>query len=454
MIPLVRLCALSLLFAASAPLPSQSGTPGCIPFVTDPSRMTLVQKVQLSGGDRMAAVVDLRRAGSRNLGEFLSEGGSLVVVDAQGGTLGIANRDTLDSVALDSKVSVLEMSSTALDQVNPLALPPQPANQSDIKLGEIPDSPVPSPQPGLPDGLDLELIKRLKTNPYGLEIGGFDGTVAPSIAIGPFNGTPAVPGQSTLPIQPASAKDRALAATVAIYFRDKAEPGKIESCNGVQIGPGLILTNLHCATRRHTGHVVHFGSLHIQPDNLLPGTPVSGSVRCPATIVSPDPGQGQRLDFALLRVSGTVPAPYSSAIMSLDDGTGIGVPGNGGQAQDDLSATQVQYWLAGATGGASVQYQKYLMQPPNCAIKRTDGLAPKDSYYCNPKNIEPSDGIDHRGVGHVCDAERGSSGSPLFDPAFGKVLALHRGGGRYFLAQNCAVPASAIRGELQAWGQL
>ncbi len=146
----------------------------------------------------------------------------------------------------------------------------------------------------------IRYLQSSGTNPYGMEIGDSDGVPAPAVIIGPNVGVRApisLPGTG-LPT-PLTPEARALNATVAIYFRNRDNPAKITTCNGTQVGPGLILTNLHCASQRHVGHVVHFGPLHLQPDDLLPGAPVSGSVRCRATVVSPYPQQGPRLDFAL-----------------------------------------------------------------------------------------------------------------------------------------------------------
>lgn len=461
MTPLVRLSLLVPLIAVGTPLGSQSGGAGtgCVRFAPDPLLQALVREVQVSNADYAAAIVDFQKAESASVGEFLSKGGSLIVVDAHGNPLGVANRDTVDPSALYKGERLLKVTTPALGGIDRDSIASADDAQPSIKVGEAPTT-WSSETEGLryPKALDLQTIKRSQTNPNGLQIDSFDGVVAPAVQIGTFDGEPAPPSADSLRPTPsapdpvAAAKSRSVAATVAIYFRDKSDPRKIESCNGVQVGPGLILTNLHCATRRHTGHVVHFGSLHLQPDPLLPGTPVSGDVRCPATVVSPDPGPGQRFDFALLRLSGVLPAPYRAAVIALDDGSGL--LGSTDQPQADLLAMQVQYWMASAAGSASLQYEKYLMQPPNCAIKRDGGLTPKSSYFCNSNGIQPSDGIDASGVGHVCDAERGSSGSPIYDPAFGKLLALHRGGGRLIGTQNCAVPAGLIRTQLQAWGQL
>jgi hypothetical protein len=302
-----------------------------------------------------------------------------------------------------------------------------------------------------PVKVDVSRLRPTGNNPNGMEIGGFDGVPAPTVIVGPIDATPA-PTPVALAANTAAtlAQTRALNSTVAIYFRDD-ETSAILACNGFQVAPGLILTNLHCALPRHSGHVVHFGELHLQPDNLLPGTPVTGTVRCPATVVSPAPGPSGRLDFALLRITGPVPPPFTDAVAALDDGSNF-------TAQSappiDIPTTQIQYWLTNAATSQSRQYQKYLMKPPTCAIVSDTNLNASRSYFCNSNGIKPSDPIDPGGVGHVCDSEQGSSGSPLFDQQLMHVLALHRGGGELIEARNCAIPAPAIYSQLRAWGYL
>ena len=451
MLKLIRLILPAILVAASSPIAGSAQTDDCVRFAAQPDRLSLVRTVRVSDAERLSPVIDVKRTGTKNLGDFLTKGGSLVLVDSQGGNVGIVNRDTLDASALDSDAQFVKVSIDAVAEVGDGSIPAT-TTRTLTNVAEVPNRWVFEPNTiRRGESTDLGNLRGPGTNPNGMEIGDFDGVAAPTVVIGENDAVPAPTPTAGL-IAAQTPEALALNATVAIYFRDRDDATKISTCNGTQVGPGLILTNLHCASQRHVGHVVHFGPLNVQPDTLLPGAPVSGSVRCRATVVSPYPQQSPRLDFALLRIAGAIPAPYATAIVPLDDGSGLAA--NTAAASSNLSATQIQYWLTNATSGRSLQYQKYLMRPPMCAITRDDGLDPHSSYFCNSDGLDAADQIDPRGIGHLCDSERGSSGSPLFDQEFGRILALHRGGGEFLEVRNCAVPAKQIRAQLTAWGYL
>lgn len=448
MLRLAQLIAPFLLVAASAPVAVPTEPNGCIPFSPLANQLQLVRVVHLPEDESLTELVRLRQLGTRSFGEFLSKGGSLVVVDHADRSVGVINRETLDSVAISSDADVLKVSRDAVSEVStqtpPSSAPAAPATTSRDSSWTFDAQSMGSVHP-----VDLRNLRPRPSNPGGMQIGDFDGVPAPSVqvVIGGNDGQlPPIPtGQPTTLAQQLP-MSRALNATVAIYFRDKIEPGKIMTCNGVQIAAGLILTNLHCASKRYEQYVVHFGQLHIQPDTLLPGSPVSGTVRCRAVVASPYPETGTRLDFAVLRIEGTVPAPFDTAIAAIDDGSAFGAA-----TATDIPAVQIQYWLTNASTSMSRQYEKYLMKPPQCEVMLDAGVNPGSSYFCNSDGLETSDNIDPAGIGHSCDSEKGSSGSPLFDANMGKVIALHRGGGELYSARNCAVPARQILTELEQW---
>ena len=450
MLRIVTTIAAALSVASSVPAQLAPAGGGCLQFVPDPERLRLVQAVQLPADRSKALLVDVRNSGADNLGDFLSKGGSLVVVDGAEQSVGVINRDTLAPAAINSVADVVKVSHDSVTELKAGAVIAGTANgAAQIDTGQ--QFNIRNLLPPLK--VDVESLRLKHGNPNGMEIGGFDGVPAPTVVIGPADGTPA-PTPIALPTNTAAtlAQARALNSTVAIYFRDN-ETQAILACNGFQIAPGLVLTNLHCALPRHSGHVVHFGELHLQPDSLLPGTPVTGSVRCPATVVSPAPASNGRLDFALLKINGAVPPPYADAIASLDDGSDLTPQVTAPPI--DIPVTQIQYWLTNAATSQSRQYQKYLMKPPTCAIvSDTSSLNVARSYFCNSNGIKLTDPIDPAGIGHVCDSEQGSSGSPLFDQQLAHVVALHRGGGELIEARNCAIPAPVIYSQLRAWGYL
>ena len=436
------------LLATSASLDSQPKPTDCVPLPTlvANAAQPLVRSIRVS--DDNSTVVDVRGSGNSDLGGFLRKGGSIVLIDDQGKNIGVVNRDSLDSSALSSKAELIKVSprqTGAADHAFEMSARPESLR----KIGELPEN---WPFRTLPDhplqGIDLDNLQPdKKHSPDGMAIGDFDGVVAPTVVIGDFNGAPLQP-RSAPPQPPA----KAVAATVAIYYRNRNDASYIGLCNGIQIAPGLILTNLHCASKDNVDHVVHFGALHLRPDDLLPGSPVSGDVRCRASPVSPFPDQHSRLDFAVLKISATIPEPFASAIAEIDDGSLLNEETTA--VQPDFRAVQIQYWLAAAAGAGGRQYQKFLMRPPNCAIKRDAGLTPRKSYFCNSNELVPADLIDPSGVGHTCDSDHGSSGSPLFDQNLDRLVALHRGGGEDINVQNCAIPASRIRAQLVSWGYL
>jgi hypothetical protein len=426
---------------------------GCITYAPSAEQLRYVRLVRLPANLTGDVHVDVRASGAANFGDFLSAGGSVVVIDEAERNLGVINRDTLQSDATESDAPIISISRHALSSVDVGSLSAGAISYGGA-LATLPRTNSPGTPILAPGAVaDVDRLKPRSGNPDGMQVGGFDGVPAPQVIVGPINGQAA----PTIPLAAAAVAAQlpqaiALNATVAIYFRDKNNQ-KPDACNGFQIAPGLILTNLHCALARHERHVVHFGRLNVQPnDDYLPGMTVAGSVRCPATVVSPDPGTSRRLDFALLRISGTVPAPYNGAIVQLDDGSAFSQWAEGPSSSARLDATQVQYWLSGLASTIR-QYEKYEMKPKNCGFV-PGRFHPAPSHYCNDRNLSPTDPIDPSGIEHICDSERGSSGSPIFDPAYQRVLALHRGGGRHQTTRNCAVPAGHVLSQLKAWGYL
>ncbi len=446
-----------ILLAINQPLGGQTNPAGCISFTPtfDPARIRLVQTVS-APGPNSSALIAMSRAPGGDLGGFLRRGGSLVMLDDHGQVSSVLNRDTLDEAVLASGADLVKLppgqiSSWPRASV-PIGVPRAVAPvigtvPQDWQFATVPQSPL--------QGVDIATRLGQKLDPYGMIIGGFDGEPAPA-QFASNQTTPTIPDPRRVPdrdlvtvppINPASAT--ALAATVAIYFRDRANPSQISRCNGVQVAPGLILTNLHCASPRHDGHVVHFGTLNLQADALLPGSPVSGAVSCPATVYSPPVAIAARLDFAVLRIAASVPEPYRSAVVPLDNGTAL-------RAQpiiaNEVAVTQIQYWMSSTPATADRLYRKFRMRPPNCAISKGEDFAPGESGHCNPLRLDSADRINPAGLSHRCDADEGSSGSPMFDPQFSRVVALHRGGGAAVSIRNCAVPAAPVLEQLIGWG--
>lgn len=235
---------------------------------------------------------------------------------------------------------------------------------------------------------------------------------------------------------------------------------KIE-CNGVQFNSGMILTNLHCVIGERSDFKIHYGNL--KSGEKIADPTSRGEVVCDASVYAPPPTKNKfpRLDFAVLKVNGNVPAPFSLAIADLDrfkDGKIGGILNDNISKKEGVAETiQVQYWLNPYDTKNGTLYEKYYVPEKECRILKLKKYE-KNSTYCNLTKDENKQFIDPSGVTHICDSDGGSSGSGIFDPESGKLLALHRGaGGSYNNTtkidnrRNCAVPAAAIAETLVEW---
>ncbi len=439
--------AVMLVFALGSPGTTQVDVLPCEVTPIHATPHHLVQHVVVPRQELgRSQIFDISRLEDGHPSLFFKRGGNILLETEDGALRQIVNRDTIRPEQLSADQTLLrvtlgetsttrpvendtEHKASVSGAIRPVALVPNDHPFTRFPPSQLWPGRSPLPRPG--------------AMPEGQVIGDFDGV--PVQPPPPVGGQPPVVG-TQIPATPAQLEREngaistsgAPNAVVAIYFRDGE---MVRSCNGVQIGRGLILTNLHCATQSTNHHVVHFGELKLIRDTLLQGTPVSGSVRCRARVVSPPPSS-TRLDIAVLKISADqLPAPFSSAILPLDDGSYLAQPGD-----QDFQAWQIQYWFDAVSARL---YQKFAMPPPQCRVKRHSPMQPTTSQYCNATPEERSKGIDPSGISHVCDAESGSSGSPLLDTQGQKIIALHRSAGGL---RNCAVPAAAIKQKLAEWG--
>lgn len=420
---------------------------------------TMLRTIIIAPGDLGRKIV-MGRGPERSaeLADFFEDGGTLLVRTPDGQVVDLVNRDTPD------RLGVLNSAAHAGDGAEGFGITVTPGvsevarpslvPQSQIDLaerlrqgGSIPRDfgPIPVADAGTPQLGPIRIDKSI----YGAVIGGFDGVPIASAIMNLINpGTPrpeapGAPGASLPPGQaPAGLSARSSNAVVAIFFQ---EGGTINSCNGVQIARGLVLTNLHCAHAGASGHVVMFGKLSMGKESLLPGLKVSAQVRCKASLASPAPA-GPRQDFALLRIGGPVPGPFHDAVVRLDSTSQLSatVP------EMQSAAWQVQYWLrSGSTRG--IVYEKYAMPPNTCRIRHVTSVT-DPAHRCTETDGDRAYGIDPTGVLHECDSDAGSSGSPILDKAGNAVIALHRSSVDSWPPRNCAVPAAAIRSQVAGWG--
>jgi hypothetical protein len=457
--------ALALTFPSSvnAPLVAQAAPAGCLTsFVPSPQWRTLVRTLDVPRNELgRTQLFSLEGEQGKDFRGFIEQGGSILLRSDEGAPLEVINRDSLPRLASNQAIGAFDVTSSP-DQTITIDLGDGPAPSVSLPRGYpaqdggdvifggsaprtviddlFPTSPTGGLIGGWPFGGD--------SNPYGVVVGGFfDGspiTTPPANLGNPGTLDPVSLGGAgaSLPNRPSVQATRAV---VAIYYRPSAGQDPAP-CNGVQVAPGKILTNLHCATAATSGHVIHFGQLTLSPDTLLKGTAVSGEVRCPATIVSPRTPPA-RQDFAILQINGTIPEPYKSAILPLDT-TDIQTS----LVSGDVPAWQVQYWLRPHSVFGKL-YQKYAMEPGACRL-RQQATANDARAYCTVSAQEQQQGIDPRGISHMCDSDHGSSGSPLLHRDGKKIIALHRSYGGIFEERNCAIPAATIRSQLVSWGIL
>lgn len=190
------------------------------------------------------------------------------------------------------------------------------------------------------------------------------------------------------------------------------------SCSGVRIAATRVLTNRHCLPagfdpKAPYGEVrVHFGefrgnladvveTIRARVVHVASGAPVSG--------IYPR-------DLAVLELArAPSAATYAQAILPLAAGPSIGHP-----------VQLITVW----------QYSK----PNQKAISR-------DPQKCKLASVDQSFGCRPGNQLHRCEAESGSSGSPILDAASQHVVALHfQGIG--VSAGNCALGAGTIQQEL------
>jgi V8-like Glu-specific endopeptidase len=176
------------------------------------------------------------------------------------------------------------------------------------------------------------------------------------------------------------------------------------SCTGFLLANDLLLTNKHCieSDTDCATAVAQFGFQEDAEFNIEPGE----EFRCDR-VVDSDAG----LDFALLRLQG-------------NPGTKWGT-------------------LKWSTEPTDARAGLYLIQHPNGRPKR---VARTGCIVKTPSavgNVPPRE----TDMGHTCDTETGSSGSPVFDQGF-KVVALHHLGfdraDPRWVKENRAVKASLL----------
>ena len=176
------------------------------------------------------------------------------------------------------------------------------------------------------------------------------------------------------------------------------------SCTGFLLAEDLLLTNQHCieGDADCLTAVAQFGFQQDAEFNVEPGE----EFRCDR-VVDSDVG----LDFALIRLQGHPGIKWGTL-----------------------------KWTIQQTGARGALY---LIQHPNGRPKRVA------SAGCIAKTLSAVGSLPHHetDMGHTCDTETGSSGSPVFNEGFGVVALHHLGFDRAdprWVKENRAVKASLL----------
>jgi hypothetical protein len=240
-------------------------------------------------------------------------------------------------------------------------------------------------------------------------------------------------------------------AIVSISFQGKSGP---ELCNGIQVGPGEILTAAHCVQYAKR-HVVHFGQLRLDA-RRAPGRRPNG-IQCDA--FDRQPVVGALGDFAILSINGQVPKPFDGMIAGVDDGTLLAqrlrANRSPGAMLSETRARMVQIINNDLTSRFHDMFRpgwRYLNSGDSCRIMGNPDDLARENLLCVFRFLSgTSYGLDHN-----CMGQQGSSGAALFDASEPVLIGLYTGmvGGKpdgmlTGAERYCAVSSRAIHDGLQ-----
>lgn len=209
------------------------------------------------------------------------------------------------------------------------------------------------------------------------------------------------------------------AAAAVVRVRWAAQGRPTSWCTGSQVAPRIIVTNRHCFpadfdAARPTGETfVEFGPFRGNLEDFAETIPTD-VIRLTS---SPKVGDFYERDVAILKLRRDPGMPlYRNAVLKLAPAVSNGVP-----------AELLTIWSYSDPKGKAVS------RGPTCKLSA------------------PMFGCISGALLHGCEAESGSSGSPILSKASGRIVALHYGGIAQDLG-NCAMPVPVVRQELEAAG--
>jgi hypothetical protein len=207
-------------------------------------------------------------------------------------------------------------------------------------------------------------------------------------------------------------KRQSLAKAVVRFEYDV--PGRRKACTAFQVRPGYFLTNLHCADDpereidQKEFNDLYFG---ISDKNVV-------GIKTTAKIVARGQSSPES-DFAVLQAN-KVPKEFESSLLLLDEA----------DAPQDMNRPLEMYSV---WSHASAPRGKILVRDVDCKV-----LPP--AKHCPIPLLR-----------HGCDAEAGSSGSPILSQNGDRVIAIHHSGNGEN-GGNCALPVSVIKSQLVLQG--
>lgn len=279
-------------------------------------------------------------------------------------------------------------------------------------------------------------------------VGGNDG-----VPIDLLPGSPNRPPPLQIPSQPNPGTNERVVTVnaqdgvVAITF------GETGFCNGVHIGGGRFLTNLHC-TLAPGPHRILFGNVAWNPNVGK----LEGELNCVARPRWPEASASPQLDVAVLTISAGAapPTEFNASRFSavhfrpaMRDVWTLPQP-------QPLIVIQVYPPHPGNTTRLQHRVEDGSWERSRCSTAPPHPDENRVARFCVPTQPRPE--IRNVGRGHGCDTIEGSSGAPLFIAAAGgglELVGLHRmGGGPGEDSDptnqnwNCAIPTGAFAASL------
>lgn len=225
-------------------------------------------------------------------------------------------------------------------------------------------------------------------------------------------------------------------------------------CNGVHIGRGRFLTNLHCALDTSPRRVL-LGNVAWNPNS----NKLEGELSCSARRVWPESTASAQIDVAVIAISQNGALPMEFSVSRFNAAAFRPGSHNVWSETTPPALISIQIYPTYAPGTTRLRHR---VEDGRWANSKCQAYERAPSSTLAPNFCLPSStiaAIQNNGRGHGCDTIPGSSGSPLFVENAGQLelVGIHRmgaGPGENETVDptnqnwNCAIPSSWFASEI------